>query len=711
MWTLTDPLGKETSLGDLGIYNATFNRISQASDVLTFDMTVAIDHPIPWDYASILTFKRDRDPVIVQGVTVSYTGGSIYFVGRVTVPPRRASPESETLSYQLAGPWWYFDNLIYQQAWFLKVDPARPDYSQVGGYQSHVLLNQGVNGARLNTDWQIWSAVNWAQSAGAPLIIPTTQNYAIPNPGNPGQTVDIPGPDASAQLPSVQVPFDEARDITCAEVIRREIRWAPDSISWFDYSTNPPTFHCERRSTMDSYILDLVDKDIFTSEISLAPREDIKVPCVCLKFERTFDFSGTSIQTVDIRVYPDNGLDPIANAVQYAQLASQYQLTFQALNSTISLLGGSSTSLSGTIRCQAINADNPNEAIRNAWWKTKVAWLNNAQISQIHITDWAFTQADGTPLATFLTNELLEGQIADWMGYQYQQITITAKIAYQVIDENGNPINVFKSELLVVNTVSTDAPIGVSSKTTIGSATTPESIPEGLAKEFYLSTNTTQWEGTVTIVERELTSKVRPGMKLNIAGGDPRWLTMDALVQQVTENIDTGTTSIVLGPASHLGPADLIELHRINRLRFTFTNPATRTTGLSGAGGSGSLGNVNADTNTDGSAQLFTKLKMINAQRIIDIDALAGQVLIGSGNDANGVNKQGLLVIGDLGYIPSSPTVVPPGAKSAIIANPDDLRTDGKERVSFHQKIRLCINGDPNWQAWIQMTTPEPYTP
>lgn len=45
--------------------------------------------------------------------------------------------------------------------------------------------------------------------------------------------------------PNVDCPIDEVRDITCAEVIHKMLRWTPDAVTWFDYSTSPPTFNCK----------------------------------------------------------------------------------------------------------------------------------------------------------------------------------------------------------------------------------------------------------------------------------------------------------------------------------------------------------------------------------------------------------------------------------------------------------------------------------
>ena len=53
---------------------------------------------------------------------------------------------------------------------------------------------------------------------------------------------------------------------------------------------------------------------------------------------------------------------------------------------------------------------------------------------------------------------------------------------------------------------------------------------------------------------------------------------MDAVVQEVVENIDSGTINIKFGPTKHLGAADLAELTRSGRLLFESRNSSERTT-------------------------------------------------------------------------------------------------------------------------------------
>ena len=151
------------------------------------------------------------------------------------------------MNYRVAGPWWYLENLVFQQPYqniFLGYsvagDPTSPAiFGQANS--SHLFLNQAsVPNAlqKITTGQQIIEAVNWALK---PFI-----------------TAGITPPfQIGAVTPSADVPIDEVRDITCAEVIHKMLRWSPDAVTYFDYSTSPPTFNCVRRADMTAVNLDL----------------------------------------------------------------------------------------------------------------------------------------------------------------------------------------------------------------------------------------------------------------------------------------------------------------------------------------------------------------------------------------------------------------------------------------------------------------------
>jgi hypothetical protein len=680
MWTL-EKLNSgvpEMSFADLGLFSATRQLASQGLDKFTFTIAHDIDEPQPYVFGDILIIRRDRTqhygiPGNIR--TVSFSGGNVAFIGMVDVPPRRARPNAEELSYELTGPWWYLDNLVYQQPWYIVTDPKHPVDSKLGGYQSHILMNNGINGARLHTDWQIWDAVHFAigfqtvnkqeirlgyptDPEGARMLVPTIQNYTIKNPaGVDPPTINIgAGPDPVANFPAVEVPYSEGRDMTCGEVIRRQMKWSPDALTWFDYTTTHPvtgepmaTFHCERRATMQKYTLDLTDTARITQSIDLTRRDDLKVPAVVIKFERTNEQDGVQYRIVDVRCYPDyKADDPLKTPIppgtaDYLSLAGSYQRLFAALNITMDLQGSSVSTTHATIVTEPINAASI------AWWKKKVKWLNDPRVNILTLSDPHRYLEDEPYLveSDLYPYEIMQGQFTPWMTVRDGELlvpaeaereVISAQILYQVMvtDPQTQVVSLKDqpSEYIEHHSNSTTAVSGTYD--TVLSVTLAEPVPENLAKDLWISTSVLQWSGTVQMVEEECSGMfplpadpkhpvpIHPGMLLNIKYGNADWQTMDALVQGVIENIDSGTTTFQLGYATHLGPDDLIELLRINRLRVTNTSPAARATGVAQAQANDvTLGELNADRNGIGAITEYQKLKLLmpNGQ-FINLDAI-----------------------------------------------------------------------------------------
>jgi hypothetical protein len=240
-WTIVYK-GVEKTLADWDLSQVTRKLVSQGADELTFKANGApADNAPLFAQKATLTLYRNR---IGSGTT--WSGGMPWFQGLVIQVPRAGSPDSESMSYKIAGPWWYLDNLVFQQPYqniFLGYAVANDPTTAIYGVasSSHLFLNQApVSNAlqKINTGQQIIEALNWAL--------------------NPFVTSGAPLPfQIGAITPVVDVPIDEVRDITCAEVIHKMLRWTPDAVAWFDYTTSPPTFNCKQRPQLTSVNLDL----------------------------------------------------------------------------------------------------------------------------------------------------------------------------------------------------------------------------------------------------------------------------------------------------------------------------------------------------------------------------------------------------------------------------------------------------------------------
>ena len=243
-WTIASG-GIEKLVGDWGFSNLQRKLISQSTDELTFtaDGSLVDSSQLFTPNSSLLTLYRDRQ-IDSMG---HWTGGTIWFNGIVTQLPRRGQPDAESNAYKVAGPWWFLENRVFEKTFNVLDHLAVPGDFTSGVYVqksfSHSFLYIGPTAALsqfnlITTGQQIVEALNWA-------LKPFTDTSTPP----PFQIGSV--------TPSQLVPFEEIRDITCAEVVKRCLRWSPDAVAWFDYSTTPPTFNCKQRPGLTTVNLPL----------------------------------------------------------------------------------------------------------------------------------------------------------------------------------------------------------------------------------------------------------------------------------------------------------------------------------------------------------------------------------------------------------------------------------------------------------------------
>ncbi|HLQ18335.1 MAG TPA: hypothetical protein VK146_05085 [Tabrizicola sp.] len=554
MWTL-ETGGTERTLGEWRAAALQRRRRSQAGDAVTFTLD-----GVPYD-ADL--------PIAANAEVIIRKDGAQWFRGRVVAISRDAAGSAEAIRYQVAGPWWYLEQLVFQQTWTLGEGgpPIR---------KSHCLLNTYADGTSMGTRNQVEEALTWAR------------DNALTHYGSAPFTWDL------SDLPDLPIPMDEIRDITCAEVVRKQLRWMPDAVTWFDYSTSPPTFRAARRPDLRTVTLAAADR---ITRLSLVPRHDLLVPSVVLKYERVDTIDGIPSPTLTVDAAPSGATGA----------------EFGAFVATIDLQGFSLGFARATIATQALP---DTEAGWLAWLKTKEAWLASDRISLASVTAVSRV-VSGDPLGTVLPRELIEGQIPEWMGKLTQQETVEIEVSLAVSDDIST--SWLGKKRFSVNIVTTNATSGTFSQ--VASFEEGEEPPVGLAASVYAGLSTLEWEGSVTLVDQELRDEPTLGDRLNITGARSEWASMVAIVQEVAEDVDSGTLSVTVGPPNQLGPRDLVELLRVNRFRFTYTAPAARE-GTVGGGGAIGLGKTTPKENSGAADIARTRLVLRSGSTdYIDIDA------------------------------------------------------------------------------------------
>ncbi len=493
-WTFNGDLAADLGISDV-------SRVRRSQDIDTLDFTAP-------DQAF------DADPLFATGATVIVRKDSdTFFTGRVVSNPRKGAPREENQAYSLAGPWWYLEHIVFQQAW------TRAD----GTYnKSRVILGRTRDGARQATGSVIAEALDFAIAGGAPLSYEAAELISL----------------------DITPPTDEQLDLACSEVIEAMLRWHPDVSTWFDYSETVPVLHFTKRAAAVEKSFALAGAPV--QHVNITRRDDLKISGVVIKYEITGEVDGSQYIIIQ---------EDIAGASS----------GFDVLTLTIPLEGANLTFLK-----QKIVAEPP--VINKAFWEEHEQWLDEEGISGVSIT---YTPPG--ELATY-PNQLTQGSVQEWMNQTAVHVKFTAKCSYT--DATGSKT---EDRILGATLTLTDA----TSKTYwhLSSFIQGEDIPEDLAAKLYAALSQYHYQGSLALNHDEVPGEITPGNVLNLTSGRDEWATMRAQIEQVSEHLDTGSTTITFGPPEHLHSQDYIELLRANRKSRTAQSVGIRASGLASDGG------------------------------------------------------------------------------------------------------------------------------
>lgn len=559
IWSLrNDTQAVQKDLDAWGVNNLSRQLSNQAVDLVTFQRDGAT-------MESIQEFNNG-DIIIITRNSVRW------FYGRVTKITRSAAPQSESLQYEVSGPYWYLQNLIYEQTWATPTTPSNPSSPLTTMNKTRCILNQSAAGAKINTGAQISAVVNFAIGKGAPITL---------------GSVD----------PAVSPRFSEVLDLACSEVIAQQIRWSPDAVMFFDYSTTPfPTLHVRLRPNITN-----VGKPLDTAlatGISITPRHDLQIPGIRIAYEQT------------------NSIDEVSWSVITLDTAGTD--TFGTVKLTIELGGGQASYQRQSVTSVGFDANS------TAFWIGKNSWL--ASVTGLTVTGGAISGGGSTG------SELTAGACPPWLAATTGPATVTATLSYTFTNADGASETVDKRPFSAHVTKTT---LATGSYSRLQSFTAAEAVPTGVAASFFAAANFLHYEGTVTFTEEECTGDARPGTKISLTGGLAAWATMEALVQQTDENVDLGTTSVRFGPPAHISVADFIELIRVQRgarasWRLQERVDGKATGGKAESEGSTQMSNENSSNASGGVKRQI--LKTTGDTRSIDIniaDLIAMNLLSG----------------------------------------------------------------------------------
>ncbi len=540
IWTLSCQ-GVILTAADAGISAITRHRVSRAADTCTLRFDGR-----PFDAA----------PPFASGETVTVArAGTPWFVGRVTSVPASGDGGAEAQVCTLSGPWWYLAQLVCQQQWTLQGGAAT-------AWLSRLVLGQAADGTRLNTGQVVIEALQYAIDAGAPFAIGTVE-------------------------PAFLAPLDEVKDLTCAAVILRMLRWHPDCVAWFDHAATPvPTFHCRARTGLPAATL-TVGAPPLAAVRGLTARHDLQVPAVVFHYETTTSANGQVLTDVSTDAAP-----PGATGRE-----------FGAVVGTIPLRGEAPVVLTQRIETEPIVYDPADPALIPQLIGLSAVLAVDAADPAITVAGIAITNVNReivrdttggggsahSRAILVLPNALTSGQITDWMVADYDLSTQIQKLTFTYTLTRGGVPGLPQQGSITLT--ATDADSGL--YTTLTTFQPGDTAPTGQAAAFLAALAGLQYSGSVVLVEPEAGGV--PGAALggviNLAGGGRgsggEWAAMRATVIEEIVSVADGTTTLTLGPAGELGVATLTAALKTagtasGTAALGTASSASRTTGVPG---------------------------------------------------------------------------------------------------------------------------------
>ncbi|HSI08839.1 MAG TPA: hypothetical protein VK985_09610 [Rariglobus sp.] len=577
-----------TLAAELGATNLQRNRVSQGMGTASFVLDGML-----WD-GTLPDGMNDDDTVIIT------KDGATWFYGRVTDVTRAATGTGEAVTITLSDPWWYLSNLVYQQQWKTGETGALRD-------RSTVILNANAAGDRVSIRDMIASVFAYCIAAGGPVA------------------VDV------SSLPELLLPLDEMRDPTCAEVILKQLRFIPDTVTRWDLSGEVPVLKFQRRAGAPAVTINAATIQHLTAASLKALTQQVS-PAVVFKYEITTTVNDGVYTDVVVRKFP---VDAVENQ-------------FRVPVATFRLAGDSITIETQRVECTDIM---PGEL---SWWKKKLTWLDAAQNSQITgdvtISGGEILNPDALEDAAEFARELTADSLAPhWKETDFREVPVKALATYTLIEATTGSKITKVNEPIVTNVRATR----LHSKTyqnrivnAIG-----EEVPTGLEEAFYGSVSVLHYEGTLTITGAEPRDDLWPGKVLNISNAFAAWVAMNAQVQQVTDIVDSGTTTVRVGRPNNLGPSDLLELLRINRGRSGSQAVTTLTTGRpSQAQVKGAAGGAVQNASTAGGALGELDMKVAATETVAASQArMVPGYFVVAAPTADGAPSESSRVVMDLG--------------------------------------------------------------
>lgn len=517
-----------------------------------------------------------------------------YFFGRVKFPSGMSDVRTETQFVEVHGPWEWLKNYLYMQTWVTKTwVPA----GEGALYGSGTWTTSDVVLPRAN--------LFAAAIGGSPVYLSLADqmkailDYLLAH----ATPVPFTYSGSNISIADCTPPFREVNSVSCAEAITQCLRFAPDAVMWFDYSsvtnvTAVPTLNIKSYSNLTAVDIAAIG---LASRLQVAPVVEQKTPCVRIVYEissPTQQYQNYENWVPVVDKYPET------ENLEYAYGAVNYICNLRGRG-----LGSGTTEVSNVVveplPLFTSTVPKQNDAAMNNWvfshcdFVTKGLTpdpdtgrikliMNNAVVGIADLLGYSNLvyyelNADGTkknvggypvtftPSGATYPNALIGGNIMPWMtssGVKATKACAEFNIDYALLNSDGTQVGLTKKAAITINFIATAATTQTYYRSTYTPGTEAEPVPIGLARTIYDGLNRVQYKGGVSLTSDEVGDvAIGVGNLLNLIGLQAAWQTMKALITSVNDDVHNGIRTLTFGAPTQFQIADLVELTMPFRFR------------------------------------------------------------------------------------------------------------------------------------------------
>ena len=330
----------------------------------------------------------DTIAIIQRSTAYPATPDKCIFVGTVerTPPQAIAGRRTDPPATKSSAPPYGLQLCDFSQKWTYRNATG----TSIKAYEPTVCLGENSSGTRITSGQQIEDVLDYAIAKGLNLQRGTV-------------------------AAGCQVPYDERQNVKCWEAIIAMLRYTPDYVLHFDYSTILAGAYCPTCNVLAPASMPAKSKAVTSlSFAEIEPRHDIRVPGLTIYFNYTDTIDGNTSRT---RTTQSAGDTSHPRAVHLA-----YDLE-----------GRNITYIKQDVEVEDYPDDWTNETSK-PWLETQIPWLASLTTYTVESVDRSGSK--------YLPARLISGSLAPWMGKQQENETFTAEIKYTKKDSTASIVEV-----------------------------------------------------------------------------------------------------------------------------------------------------------------------------------------------------------------------------------------------------------------------------